>query len=38
LDIKEVGRKFKENMTYLKPLVEEDATIRSGLVKTGETI
>ncbi|CAD8121779.1 unnamed protein product [Paramecium sonneborni] len=38
LDLKEVSRKFKENMNYLKPLIEEDATIRSGLEKTGSTI
>ncbi|CAD8200004.1 unnamed protein product [Paramecium pentaurelia] len=38
LDLKEVSRKFKENMNYLKPLIEEDATIRAGLEKTGSTI
>ncbi|CAD8111506.1 unnamed protein product [Paramecium sonneborni] len=38
LDLKEVSRKFKENMNYLKPLIEEDATIRAGLEKTGTTI
>ncbi|CAD8179107.1 unnamed protein product [Paramecium pentaurelia] len=38
LDLKEVSRKFKENMNYLKPLIEEDSTIRAGLEKTGSTI
>jgi recombinational DNA repair protein RecR len=30
--------RFKENILFLKPLVEEDVTIRAGLDKTCETI
>ena len=31
-------RKFKENMVFLKPLVDEDQTIRQGILKSDETI
>ncbi|KRX02927.1 hypothetical protein PPERSA_13181 [Pseudocohnilembus persalinus] len=38
LDIKDILNKFKDNIIFLKPLVEEDVAIRAGLQKTGETI
>lgn len=38
LDIKDILKKFKDNIIFLKPLVEEDVAIRQGLTKTGETI
>ena len=38
LDIKDILKKFKDNIIFLKPLVEEDMTISQGLNKTCETI
>lgn len=31
-------KKFKENIVFLKPLVEEDVAIKQGLTKTNDTI
>lgn len=36
--MKEMMKKFRENITFLKPLVEEENTIRQGLYKTADTI
>ncbi|EAR92749.3 hypothetical protein TTHERM_00322930 (macronuclear) [Tetrahymena thermophila SB210] len=38
LDIRDLLKKFKENILFLKPLVEEDVALRQGLNKTYETI
>lgn len=38
MDLRELVRKFKDSMTAMKPLVEEESTIRTGLNKTNETI
>jgi hypothetical protein len=36
--LKSILRKFKDNIVFLNPLVEEDTAIRQGLEKTNETI
>lgn len=38
LDVRDVLKKFKDNIVFLKPLVEEDVALRQGLNKTFETI
>ncbi|KAL4446655.1 hypothetical protein ABPG74_005593 [Tetrahymena malaccensis] len=38
LDIKDILKKFKDNIVFLKPLIEEDQAIRQGLKKTSDTI
>lgn len=38
IDIRDILKKFKENILFLKPLVEEDVALRQGLNKTYETI
>ncbi|KRX02704.1 hypothetical protein PPERSA_01821 [Pseudocohnilembus persalinus] len=38
LDIQDILQRFKDNILFLKPLVEEDQAIRLGLQKTNETI
>lgn len=38
LDLKDTMKRFRENLNFLKPLVEEENTIRTGMYKTAETI
>lgn len=37
-DFKEVLQKFRDNISFMKPLMEEDSAIKQGLKKTTDTI
>ncbi|EGR30671.1 hypothetical protein IMG5_126270 [Ichthyophthirius multifiliis] len=38
IDIKNIIQKFKQSITFMKPLIEEDQAIKQGLKKTNDTI
>ena len=38
LNLKDLLKQFKDNILFLKPLIEEDSAIQQGLKKTADTI